>query len=197
MLYSSVLVATLMLSSGDSAELLAFHSAWSEPCQIMQPKIRRLAKSGCTIREVDFDTCRELACRYSVNQIPTYVMLLNGCEVARVSGVVGLARLKAMFPPKLRVAGEKPSFEVGDVVGLRSGGPLMTIVAQQEGSQSACRCIWFGRRLQVEAGWFPVRTLLLVNPCVQEASGGGVLPKTWSVCYEGIQSPARAEGDSR
>lgn len=99
-LTAAFLVACLCVSpttlAGETV-LLDFTASWCSPCQTMQPTIHRLAQEGLPVRKVDFDQQRELANRYGVTNVPTFVMVVDGKEVDRVVGATGYRRLKQMF----------------------------------------------------------------------------------------------------
>lgn len=47
-------------------------------------------------------------------------------------------------------------FKLGDIVQLKSGGPVMTFVAAQDDTDGVpiVRCIWFGEKKKQETGGF-------------------------------------------
>lgn len=51
--------------------------------------------------------------------------------------------------------------KLGDVVQLRSGGPLMTVVGIQP-RQAAC--VWFDRKQKYQSGVFDVAGLMVKDP---------------------------------
>lgn len=51
-------------------------------------------------------------------------------------------------------------FNVGDVVKLRSGGPVMTIKAYLGDDEFSC--IWFDKGPFIQLGTFPAKTLKIV-----------------------------------
>jgi uncharacterized protein YodC (DUF2158 family) len=55
-----------------------------------------------------------------------------------------------------------PKFEVGDVVRLKSGGPLMTV--QQATYADNIVCTWFGENNKRMSEGFHPRTLKMVGP---------------------------------
>jgi thiol-disulfide isomerase/thioredoxin len=77
--------------------LLDFTATWCGPCRKMEPTIHSLQKAGYPIRQVDVDDEPDLAQKFDVRTIPTYVLLVDGQEVARQRGIVSQTQLERMF----------------------------------------------------------------------------------------------------
>lgn len=77
--------------------LLDFTASWCGPCRTMQPIVDSLAQAGYPVRKVDIDQQKDLAARYHVTQVPSFVMVVDGKEVDRVVGVTSRGRLEQML----------------------------------------------------------------------------------------------------
>lgn len=81
--------------------LLDFSASWCGPCQQMSPIVSRLERQGFPIRKVDVDVEEALARQYNIRSMPTFVLVANGREVTRLSGMRDekeLRQLMAMLP---------------------------------------------------------------------------------------------------
>ena len=70
--------------------LIDFWASWCGPCKMMSPVIGEIAEEfGETIKvcKVNIDEERNLAAKYNVMSIPTFIALKNGKEVGRTIGV--------------------------------------------------------------------------------------------------------------
>ncbi len=83
--------------SGGESVLLDFTATWCGPCQQMSPIIDRLAQEGYPVRKVDVDQQRALAERFQITSMPTFVLVVNGREVMRQSGMTSEAQLRRML----------------------------------------------------------------------------------------------------
>lgn len=83
-------------AAGDTV-LLDFSAKWCGPCRQMEPTIRRLASEGYAVRQVDIDQHRQLAAQYGVTQVPCFVLVSGGREVARSVGAQSYGELVQMF----------------------------------------------------------------------------------------------------
>ena len=76
-------------------EILFFHADWAGPSQQMTPIVEKLRQEGLPFRIVDVDREKELAKSMHVTSIPTLVVLRNGKEVNRTTGVKTEESLRA------------------------------------------------------------------------------------------------------
>ena len=74
--------------------LLDFYADWCGPCQGMQPAVDQLAREGYDVRRVNVDQTPDLATRFGVQSVPTFVVVERGAEVDRVVGATSIERLK-------------------------------------------------------------------------------------------------------
>ncbi len=85
-------IATVLLLGVTSSKpsdfvVMQFTAKWCEPCKEMQPAIEQLAQQGWVIRNVDVDLEKSIVQRMKVSHLPTLLILKNGREVDRITGV--------------------------------------------------------------------------------------------------------------
>jgi thioredoxin 1 len=78
--------------------LVDFHATWCGPCKTMSPILEDLKKQmGPKIRilKIDVDKNQDVAARFKVRGVPTFVLFKNREVLCRESGAFPLATLKA------------------------------------------------------------------------------------------------------
>lgn len=85
-------------SSIDSGfSLLDFRADWCPPCKMMDPILEKMSEdpelTNINFFSIDVDNNQELAQKYDVTGIPTFIIMENGIETTRL---VGLQRFKEM-----------------------------------------------------------------------------------------------------
>ncbi|WP_407481845.1 thioredoxin family protein [Elizabethkingia meningoseptica] len=84
----------------DSLTLLQFYAEWCYPCKMMMPVVNKLKvklDKWLNVHQVDVDVEQEMAVRYRVRAVPTFVVLKNNQEVWRSSGVLSETQLEAQL----------------------------------------------------------------------------------------------------
>src|SRR5258706_8992657 len=76
--------------------LVDFWASWCPPCRAMNPVIEALAKDF-KVCKVNVDSNQELAGRYQISSIPTFLIFKEGQIAARHVGVVPEATVRADF----------------------------------------------------------------------------------------------------
>lgn len=77
-------------------QILYFSAAWCGPCKMFKPTINEAA-SSMNIRSVDVDQEQSLAQQYNIRSVPTLVLLENGQEKSRISGVKSLTEIRNLY----------------------------------------------------------------------------------------------------
>lgn len=70
-------------------KILDFWADWCPPCKIMEPVISELEKvltDKVSFQKIDVDENPEIAQKYGIMSIPTYVILKDDAEVERIIG---------------------------------------------------------------------------------------------------------------
>ncbi|TWT57341.1 Thioredoxin [Thalassoglobus neptunius] len=95
------LMCSTALCLDDQNVLYDFSATWCGPCQKVAPVVDRLHREGLPVRKVDIDQERDLAARYGIKAVPTFVLVIDGKEVERRSGYMSetdLRRLAGKIP---------------------------------------------------------------------------------------------------
>jgi thioredoxin 1 len=75
----------------DSLMLFQFYAEWCAPCKVMMPVVNTLKvklEDWLNVHQVDVDQQQELAVKYGIRSVPTFVVLKNNTEIWRSSGVL-------------------------------------------------------------------------------------------------------------
>jgi thiol-disulfide isomerase/thioredoxin len=100
-LWGAAVFIVIGLRSGTAAEsdnvLLDFTATWCGPCQQMSSSVSKLERQGFPIRKVDIDKEPALASRFNVQSIPCFVLVSNGKEIDRVTGLTTEQQLRGML----------------------------------------------------------------------------------------------------
>lgn len=113
-------LSTSAAHTNDDNILLDFSAKWCGPCQKMSPIVSELERQGLPIRKVDVDVEKALASRFNVQGIPCFVLVSNGREIDRVTGMTderSLRRMMAKLP--------KPASENGPIAKAARNVPVI------------------------------------------------------------------------
>lgn len=77
--------------------LLYFTAKWCGACRHVKPAVAELYREGFDVRTIDIDSHRDKAARYKIRGIPTFVLVRNGEEVRRHTGVASPEKLREMW----------------------------------------------------------------------------------------------------
>jgi thioredoxin 1 len=82
-------------------EVIDFWATWCGPCKMMNPILDEIEKEypDLTITKYDIDQDLSKAEEYSIQSVPTYIILKDGVEIDRIIGAKPkFAFLKRVFP---------------------------------------------------------------------------------------------------
>ena len=98
---ATLLFALIAAPSADKSGapiLLDFHASWCGPCRQMRPAVEQLIQTGYPVKSVDIDASPELAARYQVTAVPTFVVIdSSGRALARTSGAQPAEQLVSLY----------------------------------------------------------------------------------------------------
>ncbi|MBI5022830.1 MAG: thioredoxin [Candidatus Magasanikbacteria bacterium] len=79
--------------------LVDFFATWCGPCKMMLPIVEELAAAGQNFKvaKINVDEANDLAQKYEVMSIPTFIVFKNGKETERVMGTQAKEKLLEML----------------------------------------------------------------------------------------------------
>jgi S1-C subfamily serine protease len=114
------------LAATGETVLLNFTGPNCPHCRAMEPVLGELEAGGMPVRTINVEQHPEMAQRFGVTGIPTFVMIVDDQEAGRVVGSAPAAKLTALFPTQLAGA-------IGELRG-QSPGAAPNHVGQRLGS---------------------------------------------------------------
>ncbi|HEX8201440.1 MAG TPA: thioredoxin domain-containing protein, partial [Isosphaeraceae bacterium] len=101
MTIATLVLALLTAADGERTArpvLLDFHAAWCGPCQKMRPEVEALVQKHYPVRSIDIDADAELARRYDVTSVPTFIVVdPQGRSLARTEGYQPAGQLAELY----------------------------------------------------------------------------------------------------
>lgn len=88
------------LIQSEKPVLVDFFATWCGPCKAMHPVLEELKNEigdAARIAKIDVDQHEELATRYRIQAVPTFIVFKKGEAVWRHSGVISGKDLKAVI----------------------------------------------------------------------------------------------------
>lgn len=85
---------------GGKPVVIDFWASWCRPCHVMAPILRVLSKEfdgEIIFAKVDIENNRDLAAQFYIKTVPTLVLIRNGKEWDRISGVRSRADLRKII----------------------------------------------------------------------------------------------------
>ncbi|KAI0778733.1 thioredoxin-like protein [Trametes elegans] len=78
----------ILSKSQDKLSVIDFHATWCGPCHMIAPTYEALAKQYPNVNflKCDVDQAKDVAGRYRITAMPTFVFLKGASEVERVRG---------------------------------------------------------------------------------------------------------------
>lgn len=75
-------------AAGEKLVVIDFFAVWCGPCKVIAPKLAELQTqySDIIVLKVDVDECEDLAMKYDVSSMPTFLFLKNKQVVDSFSG---------------------------------------------------------------------------------------------------------------
>ena len=80
-----------------------FTASWCGPCKMMSPVFEALSKEMTNVKflKLDVDENQEIASKYNVLGVPTFLVFNKGKEVARIVGGISKDQLKSKIQSAL------------------------------------------------------------------------------------------------
>jgi thiol-disulfide isomerase/thioredoxin len=113
----AVLATTYTPPSDATAEpvLLDFHAEWCGPCQKMRRAVEQLNRQGYPIKSIDIDQSPELAARYRVQSVPTFIVVDGSGRALDRTSVLQSAASLARFYRTAALKAQPPANSNGHV----------------------------------------------------------------------------------
>lgn len=178
----TLLAAIACQEAAGETVLLEFTTQNCGPCRRMRPVVQQLAAEGYAVREVDASSQPQSADRYRVTGFPTFIVLVDRREYARLEGSTDHRTLVEMIHRATAIAAQQPQSKVaeGAVAFVAAGAETVNPFAQVQQPQPGRVTQLGGQQAGPAAGsvaasspFAPIPTSSLDSPPVQNVAAQG------------------------
>ena len=74
-------------------KILKFSASWCQPCKMLAKNLEN-AQLTIPVEEVDIDEKTEMSVEYKIRGVPTLVLLEDGVEIKRMSGMKSVEEIR-------------------------------------------------------------------------------------------------------
>ena len=94
---------TAEVLEADRPTLVDFTASWCPPCRAVAPILDQIdaERDDLRIVKVDVDAEHDIAARYGIMSMPTFLLFRHGQEVSRIVGAAPKSHLLAQLEPSL------------------------------------------------------------------------------------------------
>jgi len=80
------------------SHVLYFTADWCNPCKKVKPIVEEINKDSVTkFQMIDVDSEVELAKKFEIRSVPTFILIKNGTEIKRTTGAQTREQLEAFI----------------------------------------------------------------------------------------------------
>lgn len=97
-------LGTPLESGAPEVEIWAFSAAWCGACRQMEPTLAQLKTAGIPIRRIDVDRHPDLAQRFGIQALPTFVAVIAGQPTNRIVAATTGETLRRLYEQALATA---------------------------------------------------------------------------------------------
>ena len=87
---TEVTAANFEETIGQGVTMVDFSAEWCQPCKMMAPVIDELATEfdgKATVAKLDIDNAQDIAIKYGVNAVPTFIVFKDGEVASKLQGL--------------------------------------------------------------------------------------------------------------
>lgn len=125
---SSQEVATALATTQTNPVVLMFWADWNIPCKVMMRPFRDMAwakKKEAVFCRLDVDKCKDIVERFRVEALPTFLLMKQGEEKARVVGAK-VEELNTIMDANIGGSSIPPARPVEELININIAGSSIT-----------------------------------------------------------------------
>eukprot|EP00092_Neocalanus_flemingeri_P032964 GFUD01035846.1.p1 GENE.GFUD01035846.1~~GFUD01035846.1.p1 ORF type:complete len:106 (+),score=37.61 GFUD01035846.1:56-373(+) len=86
-----------LTAAGDKLVVVDFHATWCGPCKMIAPHLQEMSNTmeDVVFLKVDVDECEDIAAKYEISAMPTFIFIKSKTKVADLTGA-NIERLKQL-----------------------------------------------------------------------------------------------------